>query len=281
MSAGHRPAADQDAPRQRDLRRHAGQRPAGGRQPQRAAGGVRTGPGLEERDRDRLDRPVARADARRERDAQFHRVGRAVVRRARHEREERHRGSSGRRGLQLSDQLHGSARSDNNTDGAFSPSPDRHARHRMGALVGRHASPDRGLRLQRRAQEPQCQLLREREQRQRPTTPRRDWTTTATTSTTTVPPAYGRNALRSGWQYYSSAYFTYTIGVGKKTVPLPPGLTLTSSGGGLSLSTFDQADAPRYRVSVQPVDRQPDQPRQLHRLRRREDLAVLREADDG
>ncbi len=59
----------------------------------------------------------------------------------------------------------------------------------------------------------------------------------------------GRNTLRSGWQYYSSAYLTYTIGVGKRTVPLPPGITLTSSGGALSLSTFNQADAPRYRIS--------------------------------
>ena len=63
------------------------------------------------------------------------------------------------------------------------------------------------------------------------------------------PAGVGRNALRSGWQYNSSAYLTYTIGVGKRTVPLPPGITLTSSGGSLSLSTFNQADAPRYRVS--------------------------------
>ncbi len=62
------------------------------------------------------------------------------------------------------------------------------------------------------------------------------------------PVGVGRNTLRSGWQYYSSAYFTYTIGVGKKTVPMGPGITLTSSGGNLGLSTFNQADAPRYRI---------------------------------
>ena len=63
------------------------------------------------------------------------------------------------------------------------------------------------------------------------------------------PDGVGRNVFRSGWQYYSSAYLTYTIGVGKRTVPLPPGITLTSSGGGLSLNTFAQPDAPRYRVT--------------------------------
>ncbi len=63
------------------------------------------------------------------------------------------------------------------------------------------------------------------------------------------PAGIGRNLLRSGWLYYSSAYLTYTVGVGKRTVPLPPGITLTSSGGGLSLSTFNQPDAPRYRIT--------------------------------
>lgn len=69
------------------------------------------------------------------------------------------------------------------------------------------------------------------------------------------PAGVGRNTLRAGWQYSSYSYFSYTIGIGKRTVPLPPGITLTSSGGGYSLSTFSQADAPRYRlmfnVSVQ------------------------------
>jgi hypothetical protein len=63
------------------------------------------------------------------------------------------------------------------------------------------------------------------------------------------PAGVGRNVFRSGWQYYSSAYLTYTIGVGKRTVALPPGITLTSSGGGLSLNTFAQPDAPRYRLT--------------------------------
>lgn len=63
------------------------------------------------------------------------------------------------------------------------------------------------------------------------------------------PAGVGRNTVRTGWQYNSNGYFTYTIGVGKRTVPLPPGITITSSGGGLSLGTFSQPDAPRYRVS--------------------------------
>jgi hypothetical protein len=64
------------------------------------------------------------------------------------------------------------------------------------------------------------------------------------------PLGVGRNTARAGWQYNSNGYFTYTIGVGKRTVALPPGITLTSSGGGLSLSTFSQADAPRYRLML-------------------------------
>lgn len=63
------------------------------------------------------------------------------------------------------------------------------------------------------------------------------------------PAGVGRNTLRAGWQYTSAGRFAYTIGLGKRTVALPPGITITSTGGGLSLGTFNRPDAPRYRLS--------------------------------
>jgi hypothetical protein len=64
------------------------------------------------------------------------------------------------------------------------------------------------------------------------------------------PAGVGRNTLRAGWQYNSSGYFSYTIGIGKRTVALPPGITLTSSGGSLSVGTFAQGNTPRYRLMI-------------------------------
>jgi hypothetical protein len=152
-----------------------------------------------------------------------------------------------KRGLQLSS-YYSLGRSQNNTAGAFTPSPtgtidtewaysSSDTRHRISvqALSGALKNLSASFYVSANSGQPY------------------NWTTGADANNDGIyndrPAGLGRNALRSGWQYYSSAYFTYTIGVGKKTVPLPPGITLTSSGGGLSLSTFNQADAPRYRIS--------------------------------
>jgi hypothetical protein len=152
-----------------------------------------------------------------------------------------------KRGLQLSG-YYSLGRSQNNTAGAFTPSPtgtldtewaysSGDTRHRVSVQVvsGALKSLSASFYVSANSGSPY------------------NWTTGADANLDGVyndrPIGVGRNVFRSGWQYYSSAYFTYTIGVGKKTVPLPPGITLTSSGGGLSLSTFNQADAARYRVS--------------------------------
>jgi len=62
------------------------------------------------------------------------------------------------------------------------------------------------------------------------------------------PPGVGRNTERAAMQWWSYGYFTYAIGIGKRTVPLPPGITITSSGGALSIGTMAMPDAPRYRL---------------------------------
>jgi hypothetical protein len=62
------------------------------------------------------------------------------------------------------------------------------------------------------------------------------------------PAGVGRNTERARWTYNSYAYFVFTVGFGKRRVPLPPGFTITSSGSGLSLGTTAPQDAPRYRL---------------------------------
>lgn len=62
------------------------------------------------------------------------------------------------------------------------------------------------------------------------------------------PAGGGRNTARTTGQWNSYGYFTYTIGIGKRKVPLPPGITITSSGGTFSVGTAPQQDAPRYRL---------------------------------
>jgi hypothetical protein len=63
------------------------------------------------------------------------------------------------------------------------------------------------------------------------------------------PAGVGRNTLRTPAQWSSYGYFTYTLGLGKRKIALPPGITLTSSGGALSVGTVAQQPMPRYRLS--------------------------------
>jgi hypothetical protein len=62
------------------------------------------------------------------------------------------------------------------------------------------------------------------------------------------PAGVGRNTQRAAMQWFSYGYFTYAIGIGKRTVPLGPGITISSSGGALSIGTMALPDAPRYRL---------------------------------
>ena len=64
------------------------------------------------------------------------------------------------------------------------------------------------------------------------------------------PAGVGRGTLRTAGQWTSYGYFTYTIGLGKRKIPLPPGITLTSSGGTLSVGTRAMEPMPRYRLAI-------------------------------
>ena len=64
------------------------------------------------------------------------------------------------------------------------------------------------------------------------------------------PAGVGRNTLRGAAQWNSYTMFQYVIGFGKRRIPLPPGIMITSSGGGLSVGTMAQPDAPRYRLML-------------------------------
>lgn len=64
------------------------------------------------------------------------------------------------------------------------------------------------------------------------------------------PAGVGRNTERAGWSWNSSAYFSYTLGLGKRTVALPPGIMITgSSAGGYTVGTVNQQPAARYRIN--------------------------------
>jgi hypothetical protein len=63
------------------------------------------------------------------------------------------------------------------------------------------------------------------------------------------PAGVGRGTLRTAGSWNSYGYFTYTIGLGRRTVALPPGISITSSGGNLSVGTVAREPAPRYRLA--------------------------------
>jgi hypothetical protein len=63
------------------------------------------------------------------------------------------------------------------------------------------------------------------------------------------PDGVGRNTLRAPGQWNAYAYFTYTIGIGRRKVS-GPGITLTSSGaGGYAVSSTMQ-ESRRYRLRI-------------------------------
>ena len=63
------------------------------------------------------------------------------------------------------------------------------------------------------------------------------------------PAGVSRNTERTAWRWNSYGNFTYTIGLGKRTVALPPGITISTVGGATTVGTAAQAPAPRYRLS--------------------------------
>jgi carboxypeptidase family protein len=66
------------------------------------------------------------------------------------------------------------------------------------------------------------------------------------------PAGIGRNTERGTTQFNASGYFNYTVPIGKRKVPLPPGIMITGDrgGGGLTVTQAPvQPDQPRYRLS--------------------------------
>ena len=64
------------------------------------------------------------------------------------------------------------------------------------------------------------------------------------------PAGVGRNTVRAAGQWNSNGYFTYAIGIGKRSTPLPPGIMITGGGmGGYSIGSYNQTDAPKYRLA--------------------------------
>jgi hypothetical protein len=64
------------------------------------------------------------------------------------------------------------------------------------------------------------------------------------------PAGVGRNTARTAAQWSSYGSLVYVIGFGTRRVPLPPGIMIMPSGGGLNVGTMAGQDAPRYRLTL-------------------------------
>jgi hypothetical protein len=64
------------------------------------------------------------------------------------------------------------------------------------------------------------------------------------------PAGFGRNSERTIGQWSSEGYISYSLGFGKRTVPVQPGIMINSTGGGLSVSTMTPQATPRYRINL-------------------------------
>jgi hypothetical protein len=64
------------------------------------------------------------------------------------------------------------------------------------------------------------------------------------------PAGVGRNTERGRGQFNASANLVYTIPFGKRTVALPPGISITMASGAPTVSTYANPDAARYRLML-------------------------------
>jgi hypothetical protein len=64
------------------------------------------------------------------------------------------------------------------------------------------------------------------------------------------PVGVGRNSVRTVGQWGSYAFFSYSIGLGKKTVAPPTGVGITMVNGVMSAATMSMPSQPRYRLSI-------------------------------
>ena len=96
------------------------------------------------------------------------------------------------------------------------------------------------------------------------------------------PTGVGRNSLRLGEVWSSYAYFSYSINFGKRSIPAQPGIMITSMGGGGAPTV--QMMAPQGSHVPAELRRghpEPDEPRHVLGLQRRDDVAVFQAADVG
>ena len=66
----------------------------------------------------------------------------------------------------------------------------------------------------------------------------------------TGPRASGATACEARHSGTRDASLSYVIGFGKRKVPLPPGVYVLPSGGGLNVGTMTGQEAPRYRLTL-------------------------------
>ena len=65
------------------------------------------------------------------------------------------------------------------------------------------------------------------------------------------PAGVGRNTVRGRGQFTVNGNFSYMFPLGKRTVALPPGISITSVGGDVRVNTVNNPDAARYRLILQ------------------------------
>ena len=95
------------------------------------------------------------------------------------------------------------------------------------------------------------------------------------------PAGVGRNSERTTGRRESFAFFSYWIGLGKRQIAAgQPGIMIREGGaGGLSVTTMAAQALPRYRLSFNVQISNLTNHAELHWIQRRDDVAVLPEAD--
>jgi hypothetical protein len=64
------------------------------------------------------------------------------------------------------------------------------------------------------------------------------------------PIGIGRNTERGRGQFNANANFNYSIPIGRRTIAAPPGISIINGGGGIVVNTFANPEAARYRLNL-------------------------------
>jgi hypothetical protein len=64
------------------------------------------------------------------------------------------------------------------------------------------------------------------------------------------PVGVGRNSERTSGQFNSSAFISYQIPLGQRSITSPGGVSITSQGGGLVVNNLGTQTVPRYRLVI-------------------------------